>query len=171
MTLPMHSNYFSLRKTLLLLSTLVLGSAAHADGTIVFSSASSIPTMSEWGLVIMALVLAGLAIRTLRKSKHSRATPLAVLVVAMGFAAFANSNGMLAQAMNTGVRISHPGPLQVFNQPRIYTNASGQNLIVASMSGPNTSEQDNPCTVNMVLLVGESCSCGIYTPYSPPSPL
>jgi len=166
----MNSKQFSMPKGLLALSALVLSSVAHANGTITFTGTASIPTMSEWGMVIMAFLLAGFAIRTLHKSKHSRATPLAVLIGTFVFAVAMSGDGMLARAVQSIIQVScnTSGVYSLLNNSEHqFNNTSGGNLTVSNMSGTNIAES-NPCTLNMVLTNGQSCNCQIDT-YTPPS--
>ncbi len=169
----MNSKQFSMPKRLLALSALVLSSVAHANGTITFTGTASIPTMSEWGMVIMAFLLAGFAIRTLHKSKHSRFTPLAVLMGAFLFAGSMSGDGMFARASTTvWVRnvLGHGDFGIDNNELNVFINDSGVNLFVSHMSGDNIAPT-NPCTLNMVLTNGQSCNCQILTTYTPPQPL
>ncbi len=138
---------------------------AQADGVIVFTGATtSVPTLSEWGMAIMALILAGLAYRTLRQGKHG-GTPLALLVGAAIFVAGLAGNGMIARA-STVSHIDCPGPgSYTLPNDSLYTvtNTSNGPLFLQSITGHNIFYSPGKCEVNMTLQAGQTCSAQLIS--------
>ncbi len=160
----MTSSLNFVKSTAIALSLAALSPMVQANGVIVFAGPTSVPTLSEWGVAIMALILAGLAYRTLRQGKYG-GTPLALLVGTAIFAAGVAGDGMIARASQSyDIYCSGPGSYTLSTN-YLYTlnNTSNSPLIVQSMSGNNGADS-NPCVVGATLPVGQSCFAQLYTP-------
>jgi hypothetical protein len=149
--------------------------AMAAGGTITYSVASSIPTLSEWGLIIMAAIMAVVAYRELRKSK--RGQPLASLAALgiLGLAAFVNNGSSWdarADLVLGTVSISDANATQVvMSEDNIYevTNTSGVTVQITGVTPSiDSSVGDIPgqvqynayrpiCTVGSSLAAGAKC--------------
>ena len=153
----------SVKSAAITLSLVALSPMAQANGEIVFTSTTSVPTLSEWGMSIMALILVGLAYRTLRQGRYG-GTPLALLLGTAIFAAGVAGDGMLASAMNTNVIMcATPGRYSLpSNNLYTLTNSSSGPLTVQSLTGTNYADGNN-CVIGMTLSVGQSCNAQIVT--------
>ena len=149
--------------------------AMAAGGTITYSVASSIPTLSDWGLIIMAAIMAVVAYRELRKSK--RGQPLASLAALgiLGLAAFVNNGSSWdarADLVLGTVSISDANATQVvMSVNNIYevTNTSGVTVqITGVIPSSSSTVGDIPsevqydayrpiCTVGSSLAAGAKC--------------
>lgn len=150
------------KSTAIALSLVALSPMAQAAGVIVFTGPASVPTLSEWGMAIMVLILAGLAYRTLRQSKFG-GTPLALLVGTVIFAAGVAGDGMIARASSSNISLFGPGTYTLGDGVYKLTNASNGPLTVQSMSSNNYAE-GNQCVVGGTLTAGQWCNAMLYTP-------
>lgn len=158
----------------LLASSLLLGlwSSAQAQvtgGTITFGNSlpTSVPTLSEWGMILLSVVLAVLAARAIRRNQHG-GTASSVMLAAAGalLVAAAMGIGDRAYALISGIDagIAPVGEARVFYPDidvPVFNSGSTDRVILSIV----------PASGYQILAPGSSPQCQVGTPLRASSPI
>ncbi|MDP3521384.1 MAG: midcut-by-XrtH protein [Hydrogenophaga sp.] len=129
---------------------------------------ASVPTLSEWGMVIMAAVLATVAVLAIRKGAHSQTLLSLALAALVSYGAFSGSlwggsawaNGFTTHNLTSasGGQLSVPtGPL--FAYVLNGTDRPQRIISIAPQYGPPAAVDDKPaCVPGMVLAPNMACA-------------
>lgn len=136
-------------------------------GGVPSTEVQGVPTLSEWGLVAMALLVAVMAYRALRSSLPRHPLAVVFLAGALGISMFGNTELMLkAMAATVDSFLSEPEgyELRLGNElgERRLINTSGVPQQIKKMESRNSyliigSEQSPQCTVGRVLQNNDAC--------------
>ena len=145
-------------------------------------AATSVPTMTEWAMVLMSIVIAVFAVRQLKKKGMSKS--LLPILLAASFLGAAVSDGSFVKVANALPLIAfdtpagasftvtsfpnNPGGLNVFTSNDI-TNSTAVTFKITAETGSGAcfgsfDAGTNTCAVNSTIAPGASCKIGIINP-------
>lgn len=159
----------TLLSTLGALATTLTCSIASAQGafwTITYGNQQSVPTLSEWGMIVLSLALTVFAVAALRKKGVGK--PLASFVLLTGLALvgmIGNSVIRNAEASTGGEMLpSDGGTVSIFGSgggsdvPVLNSTGSPQTIrSVSPVSNPATDSGHVTCAAGVTVSVGERC--------------
>lgn len=127
-----------------------------------------VPTLSEWGMIILATVLAGFAAYAIRKNAGSKTVLSIVLAAMVSFSAFSGSNWLNPAWANgfttyfmtsaTGGQLSVP-PTLIFAYVHNSTDRPQRIISITPQYGPPEAVDGKPaCVPGMVLAPNTACT-------------
>lgn len=172
-----------------LLASSVLPFAAYAQSVSLTyvplgggADATSVPTMTEWVMVLMSVVIAVFAVRQIKRKGISKS--LLPVLLAASFLGAAVSDGSFVKVANAvaiyrfdtpagssftaTVFPNNPGGLNVFTTNDI-TNTTAVTFKITAETGSGAcfgsfDAGTNTCAVNSIIAPGASCKVGIINP-------
>jgi len=156
------------------LQSVVSAAPASTLWTIVYAPATpaSIPTLSEWGMLILSVLMVVAAVVSLRKKAGNKTLASVVLLSALALGGFAgdkvigNANAVIFAGM------SNPAGGTISNMPYDGTdfaipNTSGVAQMIVSITPTVPVPTASPtCTTNLVVPAGGSCYIATVLPVS-----
>lgn len=157
-------------RTVAMLAALALGqTAAMAQVVVTYGpDVASVPTLSQWGMIIMAVVLACVAIYAMRKNAGSKTVLSIALATVVSSGAFSGSkwlnaawaNGFTTYFMTsaTGGQLSVP-TTSIFAYVHNSTDRPQRIISITPQYGPPQEVDGKPaCVPGMVLAPNTACA-------------
>jgi hypothetical protein len=159
------------------IGTAFIAGASHAQSVTYDILATSVPTMSEYGMLAMSLLILAAGIYYMKTHRDATRRLLSLLVVAAGASMIYAKSDMISSAWAVAVyevvTRSSPVLLETNNGIHSITNGAGQPIKIRALVdgggctvAPSTNDNFMPaCDVNVQVAPGSACH--VYVDCSP----
>lgn len=159
-----------LRNAVLLAALAVGHSVTMAQVVVTYGpvDVASVPTLSEWGMIIMAVVLAGVAVYAMRKNANSKTVMSFALAatVALGGGAYSIKDALAIQIQPLSMTLQSGGTILATNGsvPTPVVNNTSVHQKILSISPPNAVDSigGSGCVPGTTVLA-PAVSCTVLT--------